>query len=59
MTNQEPAEALQVGDLVEWDEAYPHLGWLDPFEIYKIKDGWAMLKWVSVPVKLTKLRKIG
>ena len=48
-----------VGDRVEWDEAYPHLRWLEPFEVYKMRDEWAMLKWVSFPVRLDKLKKVG
>ena len=47
-----------VGNNVEWDAAPAHLGWLNPFEIYKIERGWAMLKWVSTPVRLSSLRKI-
>lgn len=53
------ARELSVGDHVEWKGDRAHLGCWSPFEICDIdNEGWATLKWVSIPVRLSDLAQV-
>ena len=50
--------SLKVGDKVTWNGSFPHLSFLQPFEIWSIESDIAQLKWIATPVNLSDLRKI-